>query len=174
MWIIKILGSLMVVISCSLLGYKKGTRYRLRVKNLNVLLSSIRILETEIVCMSNPLTEALMNVYNKCNKDFSYIYKDIAMMLEDREYIDVMTSFKKSIEKSINNIALNNDDKEIFLSIGSIIGISNRLDQKKHLNALHEQVIHQIEDAKEEMKINEKLYNKLGVLIGVGIIIVLI
>ncbi|WP_066500270.1 stage III sporulation protein AB [Abyssisolibacter fermentans] len=173
MLIIKILGSLMVVISCSIFGFNIGTKYRIRVNNLNYLLNCIRILETEIVYMSNPVNEALHNIYSKCNKSYSYIFRDIAIMLEDEDCINVANCFKIVGYKNFKKLAFNSEDIEIFLSIGSILGTSDRQDQKKHLNAISVQIINQLKEAKEEMKKNEKLYNKLGILTGLSIAIIL-
>lgn len=174
MLIMKILGCLMVVISCSLIGHEKGIRYRRRYKNLGYLINCLRILETEIVFLSNPIGVALENIYKKCNKDVSYIFNDIAIDMKESRRCDLHESFRKVLSKNMSLIAFNKDDLEIFLSISRVLGISNRDDQKKHLLAISKQLSVQSQEAREEMIKKEKMYNKLGFLIGLGIAIILV
>ena len=66
------------------------------------------------------------------------------------------------------------EDVEILLSLGRVLGSSDRADQSKIFKLVLNQIGAQIEEAKMEKNQNEKLYRSLGVITGIGIIILLI
>lgn len=171
---IKILGILMIVASCSLIGISMGSDFRNRYKNLNYLINCIHLLETEILYLSNPLPEALNNIFLKGNKKVSFIFNDIKNNLVNDKNTDVFDSFQKVLLENRNKLCFNNEDYEAILSLGKILGITDTMDQKKHIKSFLTVIENQRCDAEIKMNKNEKLYNRLGILAGVAIAIILL
>ncbi|EOC99761.1 stage III sporulation protein SpoIIIAB [Caldisalinibacter kiritimatiensis] len=173
MLFLKIVASLMIISSCTLIGYFLGMTYSKRVENLILLQNCIRILETEIVYSATPLPEAFNNVYLKGNKKVSYVFNDIKKYLiqnKDATVFDVFVSVSKTLSDELH---LKKEDIEIILSLGRVIGNSDRLDQQKHFKMIHTQLENQCKEAEESKKKNEKLYKNLGVMSGLAITIIL-
>ena len=159
---------------CTFIGYYYGQKYALRFENLVYLEQCIKILETEIVYGATPLPEALSNVYKKGKTRVSYIFEEIKsdLVLSKRNF--AYESFLEIEAELYNGLYFKKEDVEIFLSLGRVLGSSDRLDQSKIFKLILNQIGAQIEEAKMEKRQNEKLYRSLGVIVGIGIIILLI
>lgn len=171
---LKILLSIVIIISTSYLGYVYSGSYVKRFENLICLKSSLKILETEILYGSTPLPEALMNVYKKSNEKirdiFKYINEDL--IVNKREL--VISSFLNVRDKMYSDYFLKKDEIESFMDLGRVIGSSDKYDQEKNFHLLFSQFDYFIEEARAERDKYEKMYRNLGVLTGLGIIIILI
>jgi len=171
---LKILGSILIVLSSSLIGYYFGNKYSARLENLLQLEQCIKILETEIVYGAVPLPEALNNVYLKGNKKVSYIFKQIRDNLLYNKDGDLLKSFEMVTSQLAEELNLKEEDIELFLSLGRLLGTSDRTDQEKNFKL----ILNQIEILKNEAKLekdkNEKMYKNLGILAGIAIVIILL
>ncbi|RKD34576.1 stage III sporulation protein AB [Thermohalobacter berrensis] len=174
LFILKIIGSLMIVISCSFFGFYLGSRYSKRLNNLIFLQNCIQLLESEVIYSATPLPEALDNVYRKGNKKVSFIFKEIKDHLKSNKVYDIYDSFVYIKDILKNNLHLIDEDIEIILSLGRVLGSSNRDDQQKHFKLVLKQIQTQQKEAEEKKKKNEKLYKNLGVLTGLAIVIILL
>lgn len=171
---LKILGSILIVLSSSLIGFYFGNKYSARLENLLHLEQCIKILETEIVYGAVPLPEALNNVYLKGNKKVSYIFKQIRDNLLYNKDGDLLKSFEMVTSQLAEELNLKEEDIELFLSLGRLLGTSDRTDQEKNFKL----ILNQIEILKNEAKLekdkNEKMYKNLGILAGIVIVIILL
>ncbi|HEY8361433.1 MAG TPA: stage III sporulation protein AB [Tissierellaceae bacterium] len=174
MLILKTLSLAIIFITCAILGYCYGQRFTLRYENLVSLEQCIKILETEIVYGATPLPTALSNVYKKGNPRVSYIFEKIKDDLLEKKRSFVFESFLEIEDELYGKMNLKKEDVEIMLSLGRVLGSSDRHDQSKVFKIVLNQIEAQIEDAKIEKNKNEKLYRNLGVLAGIGLIILLV
>lgn len=171
---IKLIGCVIIVISSSMLGIAYGSKFKDRYYNLILLHNCIQILETEIIYAANPLPEALTNVYHKGNKKISYIFEDIRKYLISDKNNNVLDSFINVLHKYKKDICINNEDIEVLLSLGRVLGTSDRIDQEKHIKTVLVQLKSREKEAELLMGKNEKLYKSLGVLSGLALSIILI
>lgn len=173
MILLKISGSILILLSTSLLGYLYGSSYRDRVNNLVLLENCIRILETEIIYGANPLPEALINVYRKGNSKVSFVFKEISdqLVLNKRTVLECFQSIENILKEKLK---FNDEDIEMFFSLGRTIGVSNRVDQEKNFKLLLVQIETLETEARESRDKNEKLYKSLGILLGLVIVIILL
>lgn len=174
MMVLKMTAIMIIFFTCTIIGYVYGRRFSTRLENLILLEQCIKILETEIVYGSTPLPEALSNVYRKGNIKVSYIFEEIKddLLLNKRGL--VYNSFLAVEDRLYNELHLNKEDVETFLSLGRVLGTSDRMDQQKNFILIYNQIAALILDAKFERNKNEKLYKNLGIITGIGIIIILV
>lgn len=173
MYMIKIFGSLLIIISSSALGLIYSRRFRDRVNNLKLLYNCVQLLETEIIYSANPIPDALDEVYRKGNKKVSYVFKDIKEHLVSNRNFTLLDSFIYASDILKERMYLENEDIEVILSLGRSLGASDRSDQEKHFKTVLVQLQAQQGDAEEKKNNNVKLYKSLGVLIGFAIVLVL-
>lgn len=168
-----IFNSIIIVFS-SVLGYAYGNIYTKRAKNLLDLQYCIRILESEIINGNLPLPQALENTYIKGRGNIAVIFHEIKEDLLVNKQEDVYYSFQ--IQKIIlkDRYALNDQDIEVFLYLGKILGKTNRVDQEKKIRFVITQLDNHYMEAESERKKNTKLYRTLGFLVGLGVVIILI
>lgn len=174
MYLLKILGSLIIIISCSLIGYIYGNTFSKRVKNLIYLRNCIQLLETEIMYSSSPIPEALENVFKKGNKEISFIFKEIKEHLLSDRSRGIDESFKIICNKYKTHLSFTFEDIEVITSLGKNLGKSDRLHQQKFFKLIITQLEGQQIDAEEKKKKNEKMYKSLGLLSGIALVILLI
>ncbi|MCF6460086.1 stage III sporulation protein AB [Clostridium sp. Cult3] len=171
---LKFAGGTLVLLSSSLMGFSYGKKYSNRLNNLIYMEQCIKILETEIVYGAVPLPEALLNVYNKGNKKVSFIFKEIRDHILNNRVEDVYYSFFHVRHILKESLYFKQQEIEIFLSLGRILGASDREDQEKNFKLILNQIILLEKEAKLERDKNEKMFKNLGVLIGLAIVIILI
>ncbi len=174
MFIVKLLGGLLILFSTSLIGFAYGNRYSNRLNNLIYMEQCIKILETEIVYGAVPLPDALLNVYKKGNKKVSFIFKEIREHMLENKVEDIYYSFYSVRHLLKNDLSFKQQDIEIILSLGRVLGTSNREDQEKNFKLILNQIIILEKEAKFNRDKNEKMFKNLGILIGLAIVIILI
>lgn len=172
--ILKLIGSTLIVLSSSLIGYIYGKSYKERLENLIYLENCIKILETEIMYGASPLPEALENVYNKGNQKVSFIFALISKALKKNKDGDVLECFLTVVENMKKDLNLKKEDIEVFLNLGRTIGSSGRKDQEKNFKLILAQIKALQKEARLEKEKNEKLFKNLGFLSGLAIVIILL
>lgn len=174
MILIKFLSSIGIFLSCTLIGQFYGNKYSSRLSNLIYLEQCIKILETEIIFGATPMPDALHNVYKKGNRKVSYIFEIIKEDLLFKKPNNLINSFLTVEDMLYSELSLKKQDVELFLSLGRVLGTSDRNDQEKNFIFTLNQIRNQIAEAKEEKYKNEKLYKSLGIISGLVLIILLI
>ena len=174
MVLIKFVGVLLIIFSTTLMGFYYGKRYSNRLNNLIYIEQCIKILETEIVYGATPLPEALTNVYNKGNKKVSFIFEDIKVHLLENKKGDVFNSFSYVTNSLKDRLSFKGEDMEILLSLGRVLGSSDRGDQEKSFKLILNQINVLEKEAKLERDKNEKMFKNLGILTGLAIVIILL
>lgn len=171
---LKLIGGFLIIFSSTILGFNYGNRFTRRFENLYLLEQCIKILETEIVYGAYPLPDSLFNVYKKGNKKVSFLFENIRSNLLANKEADVFNSFLSVVNIAKEELNLKDKDIELLLSLGRVLGSSDRQDQEKNFRIILNQIRLLQEDAKMEMDKNEKLYKNLGILMGVAIVIILL
>lgn len=173
MMIIRLIISITIILSCTIIGYYLANRYNKRYINLVKLQNCIQLLETEIVYCSTPLPEALENVYHKCDKSVSFIFKDLKDLLIVNRKLNVHEAFYQQEKNLSKKLYLDFQDIETLMALGRVLGISDREDQEKHFKLVLTQLKNCQKDAEEKKQVNEKLFKNLGILTGLTIVILL-
>lgn len=174
MILIKIIGAFLIILSTTLIGFYYGKSYSNRLNNLIYLEQCIKILETEIVYAAVPLPEALTNVYYKGNKKISFIFEEIRNHLLKNKKGDVYNSFFHVVNSIKDKINFKEEDVELMLSLGRMLGSSDREDQEKNFRLVLNQILILEKEAKLARDKNEKMFKNLGVLTGIAIVIILL
>jgi stage III sporulation protein AB len=170
--LLKLMGSLMVVASSTLGGRTVATSYSKRPKEINDLLGALQILETQILYSSIPLPEALKHITERVNGPIGSLFKEMLNYLDSDNGTTVGEAWEKGILAKGEVTALQHGDLEILKSLGKNIGISDRLDQEKHLKLTKELLKLQYAKADDLANKNVKIWNYLG--FAGGLVLVLL
>lgn len=174
MVVIKFLSSFLVLLSASSLGFLYGNKYRKRASNLICLEQCFRILQSEIIFNLRPLPEALIIVSSKERDNLGEVFYLMSKDLVENKTGDVYDSFLSVKDILEEKYFLTKDDIGTFLSLGKVIGKTDKVDQEKNFNFILDQIRNSQREAYSEKSKYEKMYPTLGVLIGIGIIIIFI
>lgn len=171
---LKFIVGVILLLSSSTIGYLISLRYSLRVKQLGYFISALNSLETDILYYSTPLPMAMKRVGNRSHKSIAWIFEETWKKLRDREGHDLEKTWRRAINENIDNLSLSKDDIEIVIDFSKELGLGNKETQKKHFRYTKELLIEQKSRAGNEKEKNGRMFNRLGVLLGLTIVIILI
>lgn len=163
-----------IIIGCSsLLGFIFANTYVERTKLLNALLSTIQMLETEIVYGATPLPILMEKVGSKSKAEIRKIFLSTADLLNKNQGQTFEEVWYYSVIKETKDTSFSKEDVDLLLSLGKNLGISNSEDQMKHIRLVQEELKRYYELALIEQGKNVKLFKNLGFLLGITIVIIL-
>jgi stage III sporulation protein AB len=172
--ILKILGGLLVLAACGLMGIAASNKYSQRPKDIRRFRASVQMLETEIIYGCTPLPQAFHNIAFKMDGPLKLFYNLVSEDLLLGWSYSLGTAWSKSLDKLIKDTNMNMADRELIDEFGKVLGGSDREDQKKHFELFYIQLKQNEEMAEDARKKNEKMYKSLGFLSGIVIFILLV
>jgi stage III sporulation protein AB len=171
--LLKVIGGIMVITSCSMIGFIMAGSYCQRPRVLRNLETALSMLETEINYGHSPLPEALENISNKCEKEVSGLFLNTSKNMKLKEGITADEAWEKALKEFSISSSLSNSDMEILISFGRYLGSTDIEDQIKNIKLVLANLKWQGEIALEEKQKNEKLWKYLGVLSGLMVFLLL-
>lgn len=169
--LLKIVGSFIVFISCSLLGYTHAKTYAKRPEELKVLQTLLQIFENEISFLSNVLKDAFEKVASCTDSSVAVFFEVAVENLSDG--LCASEAWTKAVKENIYKTNLNSEDENIIISFGKMLGSSDLEGQIKNIRLTVNQLKIQEQKAEELRSKNERMYKNLGILGGLAIIILL-
>lgn len=171
---IKVLLSILIIVSSFLIGYVISLSYSLRIKFLNDISYLINLLETEIDYSNTYLPDILYKISldskHKSTKIFSETYNNLL----SSENTSLQDAWKKSINNNYKKLPMSEKDKDILLDFGYSLGKTDKENQKKNIKYTIIKLENQLKEAENQKSKNERLYKNLGALIGIAIVIIII
>jgi len=171
---IKIIGAVLVIASCSILGFMKSVRIRGRYRELLEWKKLLHLIGGEIRFGRNTLEEAFGSVAEKCeqpHRDFFFYLSD---HIKKRTGTTMAEIWNAAVAETLFTSQLEPMDKEVLGSLGKELGC---LDQETQLKTL-QLTLEQLEDIRtelyKELPQKTKLYNSLGILAGIFLTILFI
>lgn len=159
---IKLVGSALLVAAGGIAGMMVARGYARRPSELKSILSSIQMLETEIIYAATPLAEALEKVASGSDRSVAGFFQRAARELGSMKGCTAGEAWDSSLSWFYTVNSLNRQDISILGSLGKALGISDREDQSKHLKLACEQIKREIARAEEESAKNTRMWNYLG------------
>ncbi|MBR2744355.1 MAG: stage III sporulation protein AB [Clostridia bacterium] len=153
----------------SLIGIKLASGYKVRANNLKQMKKALKILEAKITYTYDKLPDLFLEISNKIGGDVGNLFFDVGRNMQ-LEFAG--EAWEQCIEKS--NLSITHDDKEALKSLGKLLGSTNMQGQLEQLHLVNDFLDEQIKEAVESKKKNETMYKKLGVIVGLAVVIVLI
>lgn len=159
---LKLIGIVVLIVSGGCVGMLIAREYTKRPRELRSLLSSIQMLETEIIYTATPMAEALERVSIGADKNVAGFFKKAAKELRAMTGCTACEAWEKAMEWFYKVNSLSAKDVSILRNLGRALGISNREDQAKHLKLACEQLKREISLSEDEASKNTKMWNYLG------------
>jgi len=170
----KILGSVIILVSSTLVGLLVANKYKIRVKQLKDIRGNFQIIETEIFYTATPIIEVMEKISKQARQPLCKIYDDIAKKLKKREGESLGDIWKNAFERRKEYTCFTKEDLETINFFGSILGTTDRQSQVKNAKLVQSQLMKLEEHAEKDYIKNEKLFRNLGILLGLAIVIILL
>ncbi|WP_127585978.1 stage III sporulation protein SpoIIIAB [Paenibacillus koleovorans] len=169
---LKLIGAMLVIAACTLLGLAKAARYARRPRQLRLLIQVLQRLETEMTYGATPLADALRRIAAQAADPIG------AMLLDAAERMDpggetAKASWQEATRLHWRYTALQDSEREVWSQLGFTLGVSDREDQVKHLRLAASLLQTEEQVAWEEQRRYEKMWRSLGVLAGALIVIMM-
>lgn len=129
-------------------------------------------LENEILYMGSPLGQALMSISRKKGM-MSAFAKRVFDTQENMEFT-LNKAWEKSLSEFREQWALHQEEWDILLSLGEVLGKTDKAGQKSYIELVRIKFDLQEKKAESDRTQKEKLYKSLGVLGGLATVLVLI
>lgn len=170
---IKIIYSITIVCCSTIVGFIFANVFIERVKLLGSVISTLQMLETEIVYGSTPLPILLKKVSAKSRRGVSNILLSVSNLLTQNEGYTFEELWSQTVISETKGSSFSKGDIELLLSIGNNLGVSNCEDQIKHIRLIQQEFNRNYEFALNEQSKNVKLFRNLGFLTGLALVIIL-
>ncbi len=172
MWLMIIVKSaiLMLIFCISVfLGLALADRYKGRVADLKNMRNSLNILETKIKYTYEPLPQIFEDISKSFDSRISNIFKTAKEKIQE---LSAGEAWRFAIENSKTNMNL--EDLSILKNLDKLLGKTNVEGQLSEIELLKKFIDTQIKKAEAEQMKNEKLYQHLGVIVGLTIVTIFI
>ena len=169
MQIAKLIILLLVFLISNYIGKIIAGKYSYRLEELKEMKNSLNIFKTKIKFTYEPIPEIFEELSKKTIKNVGNIFK---FAKEQMNCKTAEESWLEAIEKCENN--LNNEDKNTLKMLAKMLGKTDLEGQVSQIDVTMNFLDKQIQQAEFEKNKNEKLYKKLGTIMGLAIVIILI
>ncbi len=169
MLVLKIVMLFAVFGTISTIGVKISNRYTERANNLKQIKKALNIFETKIMYTYEPIPDVFLEISKKIKGDVGKLFWDASRNM-------ALDFAGDAWEKSLNNsnIMLLEDDKEALRSLGKLLGSTDIDGQLSQIRLVNGFLNEQIKEAIEQKDKNETMYKKLGIIVGLAVVIVLV
>lgn len=174
MLVVKIIGCILILGSCTGIGMHFSGELRSRIRDLHDIKKLIYLLKGDIRYAHTPLPEAVQALSYRHDGKFKEFLSSIASKLNQLGGISFYNIWKEAVDTKLSHTALTNKDLEQLSRLGESLGY---LDKEVQLNTLElyiEQLENEIQELQKNVKEKTYMYNALGVMGGIFIVIVMI
>lgn len=171
---LKILGSILCVLSSSGLGFWFGMNKKKRMNELKELKKLFTQLKGEIQYHFMPLPEAMERIGTENETIFSEFFLEIAEKLKGYEGNTFYQIWKEAIGIKLSGSSLNRNDQEKLLRIGETMG---HFHQELEIKSIENYLLELEQEIQAENKVIEekvRLCRTLGVLGGLFLSIIMV
>lgn len=169
----KIIGMILVFVSCTGIGVMYSYISKKRVQDLCEWKKGLILLKNEINYSLTPLPEAFESVSRRTLGEISLFFQKMSELL--RTSGKTMEKLEDSeLSRILKESCLNEKDIKMVVEFVKNLGLGDKESQISNICLQVENLEQEIETAKEQEKSNGKLFKTLGVLTGIFIIVIFI
>ena len=168
MQIIKYFILFLISVSSSMIGKILSKKYVHRLEELEEMRNALNILKTKIKFTYEPIPEIFEEISKNTNPNIKNIFKNAK---EKMNTTTANIAWEEAIDESVTN--LKDEDKHILKTLSKLLGQTDSEGQISQIEITEKFLDTQIKDATEDKQKNERLYTRLGTIMGLAIVIVL-
>lgn len=171
---LKLIGSILIVIATTGFGFSAGRDLKIRLDNLRYIKKLMLMLRGEIKYLKAPLGEAFYNVAKRAKEPFNLFFSKIAKEIESLECESFYIIWCKYIDEELTKIRLNKRDCQTLKRVGEHLGYMDKELQLGMIDLYIEQLEEEIKLTQESIKEKTRVYNCLGVSMGLFAVLILL
>ena len=168
MQLIKYFILFLILILATMVGKYLSKKYVYRLEELEDIKNALNILKSKIKFTYEPIPEIFEEISKTSSRNISELFKTAKIKMND---LTANEAWKEAIEESQNN--LKKEDKDVLKTLSKLLGQTDAEGQISQIEITENFLESKIQEAMEEKKKNEKLYTRLGTIMGLTIVIIL-
>ncbi len=169
----KIIGCVLVIMICMLIGKTMAQGYVERAKNLQEFITALSLLRSKISFGQEVLEISFLDIATACNNKVGRIFNDVAEELKSTN-ISVSEIWSYKVEEYFKSLDFNFEDEKILIDFGNLLGRGTIDEEIRNINLAAERLKTQLESAIYERNKYAKLYRTIGGIGGTALAIILI
>lgn len=167
--ILKLLLACGIIICSTRIGILISKKYKYRLDELDELKSQFKLIENKIKYTYCSLEDIFAQVAEISEHTVKELFLNVAKNIKKD---GAQKAWTDAIDVTTLNIK--REDKQVLKEFGTLLGKTNKEGQLNQIKYQIELLDRQIEKAKREKEKNENVYQKLGLIFGIGISIIFI
>lgn len=171
---LKTAGAVLVIFSCTALGYQQSMRLSKRQHQLMEIRKMLLLLLGEITYRRETLPEAMNRISGKIKEPFCGFLREAAQEADrygGERFSDI---FSEKAKSCLKDSQMTKEDLEDFARLGECLGYLDVNMQKNTVELYLELLKKEITQISEEMPVKKKLYQSMGLLGGVFLAVLLV
>ena len=168
MQIVKYSILFLILFSSSLIGRLLSKKYVHRLEELEEIKSTLNMLKTKIKFTYEPIPEIFKEISENTSKNVSNIFK---LAIQKMQYKTANLAWEEAVKETETN--LKKEDKATLKKLSKLLGQTDVEGQISQIEITENFLETNIKEAVEERQKNERLYTRLGTIMGLTIVIIL-
>jgi stage III sporulation protein AB len=174
MLIMKIIGCILVIVSSTGMGFFFSNEMRCRINDLKELKKMIGLLRGDIRYANTPLPEAISSITRRHNGNYNAFFTHVSSKLNELSGHTFSEIWKAAVQKELAGTSLSKKDKLHLIQFGDNLGYLDKDMQMNTIDLFISQLEDEIKELSKTIKEKSYLYNTLGIMAGLFIIIIMI
>ena len=166
---VKILIYSSIFLVCSIIGLLKSQKYVYRVEELQEFKNALNMFKTKIKFTYEPIPDIFSQISGSINPSVGSIFKIASYNMK---FFPAGDAWNKAVDTDILNISL--EDKGALKNLSKLLGETDIDGQLSQIEVTTSFLDEQIRKSEKEKEKSEGMYRKLGMIVGLGIVIILI
>lgn len=171
---LKLIGALVTLAVPAWAGFQIAARYRRRPNELRALQNGLSVLVTEVEYGATPLPAALRSAARSAGGTVGPLFEETAYRLEAGGGKTAGDALAEALHAVAPRAALSAGDWDVIQALVGVLGASGRHDQVRHLRLALERLVGAEAEANDERARYERMYQYVGVLSGLALVLILI
>lgn len=168
MLIVKYFLLVLILILFSMIGKFKAKKYVYRLEELEDVLNALNILKNKMKFTYEPIPGVFREISENTCKNIGNIFRIASKKMEKTT---ASIAWEESVESSNTN--LKEEDKQVIKTMSKLLGQTDIDGQVSQIEITEKFLEKQIKEAEEERRKNEKLFTRLGTIMGLAVVIIL-
>lgn len=170
----KIFGVILVVFSTSAYGIMLSRDLRNRLNELKEIKKIMFLLKGEIGFGRTPIFEAVGNISGRCQTVFKDILYKFASMDSEVRTKNISDIWHDVFETGLKMSHLSPQEKERLINVGEIMGLMDVATQQTAIDSYLTEIEDSINSLEKALPVKTRLYNSLGIMLGIVITIIIV
>lgn len=172
--ILRCLAACVILMGCGFLGIAFAGRFKSRVRQLELLENVMQQLEFDIDYTNITLAEAFERIAANTEGVLREVFGYASRRLKTSPGCDMERLWRRAFTKYRDELALTDNDIQIFLDFSKSLGTGNREKEKNNIKVTAMRLKMSVTEAHTEAEKNMKMYRGMGFLLGIFMVIILV